>query len=107
MKKIEGIIIRYNDIEQIILKNFGNKEFELFDHIYNVSNDTYQLYENIGSNNDIDEKWSDFMSRMTEFLKTNNEEFIQDDGVNAEDILECLVYNKLLEPGNYLIDISW
>jgi hypothetical protein len=115
MRELEKvIIIRYSDIDSIVKYDFGNNNFEIVEYIDCVHNGTYKLYENIGDeckSKKDDVNFERFMEKMGHFLQTNDEKGIEEEtgycGVMVEWILECLVYNKCLMPGNYLIDVSW
>lgn len=113
MRELEKIIIiRCSDIDSIVKYDFGNNKFETMDYLDdNVCNGVYKLYENIGMESIYkkrDENFKKFMDDMGKFLQTNDKNVFSDYIVNiVEWILECLVYNKCLMPGNYLIDVSW
>jgi len=113
MQELEVIIIHHKDIDSIMKYDFGNNKFDITEYIDYFHKNTYQLYENIGNDckTEKDEpSFKRFMEKMKYFLQTNDENTIEEEtgycGIKTEWILECLVYNRCLIPGNYLIDIS-
>lgn len=97
--KLEVFVIRYSVIEELIRTNFNNKRFKLHRYIYDFTYDTWKLYKNIK----LCEK-DELIEKITELFKTNKID-------NREDIcmysfLKCLVYHKIIEPANYLVDVT-
>ena len=97
MKKIEVTTLDYYELDELINRTFFGDEnvFEFVAH-EEMGNDSEKLYQEIdGKFNKYDEEaLNNFLSRKRIHYKT----FLA---------LNELCRRKIIEPGNYLIEVSW
>lgn len=99
MKKETYIVIDYQELKELIIK------------LTNVT--INNLPYTMGWNNDSCYDWSteydeDSIDEMKEFITEFSGKIYKEEyGFSVYDFLNWAAYNKHIEPGNYLIKVSW
>lgn len=87
--------VEYQELQDIIRAYFGRPDFRFLDHIYDVANDTYQIFE-VGCGLDkLDQK------EVVDWING------EDNQVYVAKLLDTLAAQDIIPDGDYLVKISW
>ena len=95
-------VVNYYDIDKLIKEHF-NPDYDIVADNY-FNNDMEKLYKNIGQEKEYNFQKNDYIELINSYT---NGTIKYDEYMNLGSYLDLLAYKGLIEPGHYIIKISW